>query len=276
MERTDDDSVPEVVADQLYVGSLSNTGADMVLVNETETVVDSAVFAVWPAGNNTTKQTMERVCPVSDGLLSSAWQNSELPNGSPKATNFGCEVLVCEALELNRLCQSDGMATVEYYYTNLACGENFTEIEVDNSCTCVYSDWQDVGCVADGVLEQAREQISSFAYCQAELAREVDSLACLEENDFLWRAKGRGCLLVTDKRQCGLSSASLTTENLLTIELETDSGLEKIDFRVNKVTDQEPVAVYKGEESWLHLVWQKMHNLIMVVGKGVWFQGKVD
>lgn len=277
LERTDDDTVPGVVADQIYTGALSNTGGDLVLKNDLAQSVDSAVFDLWPAGDNTTKQTMERVCPVVDGNLASAWQNSELAQGTPRAINFGCEVLVCAALELNRVCQSDGVAEVEYFYTNLACGENFTEIEVDNSCACVYSAWQDVSCVADGVMQQTREQISSFAYCQAELIREVENLFCAEEKDnFLWQASGKGCLLIDNQHQCGPSTASFGEDGWLNIELETEGGLEQVDFVMTKIKTLVPVAVYKGEEPWLHLVWQKMHNLIMIVGKGVWFQGKVD
>ncbi len=276
LERTDDDSVPGVVADQLYVGSLSNTGADMVLVNELETVIDSAVFTVWPAGDNTTKQTMERVCPVDDGNLDSSWQNSELSHGTPRAVNFGCEALVCELVEINRVCQSDGVAEVEYHYTNQACGENLKQVEIDNSCACVYTDWQDVGCVADGVMQQAREQISSFAYCQAELTREVANLSCIAENDFLWQVHGRGCLLVDHQYQCGPSTASFGEDDSLQMEFILSDGLKQVDYLMTKINDQAPVAVYKSEEQLLHLVWQKMHHLIMVMGKGVWFQGKVD
>ncbi len=277
LERTDDDSVPGVLADQIYTGILSNTGGDLVLKNNLDQSVDSAVFTVWPAGDNTTKQTMERVCPVADGNLVSAWQNSELSHGTPRAINFGCEVLVCELVELNRICQSDGVAEVEYYYTNLACGENFTEIEEDNSCACVYSAWQDVDCVADGVMQQKREQISSFAYCQAELTREVNDLSCVEEeDDFLWQAQGRGCLLVDNQHQCGSSMASFGEDDLLQMEFILSDGLKQVDYLMTKINDQAPVAVYKSEEQLLHLVWQKMHHLIMVMGKGVWFQGKVD
>ncbi len=276
LERTDDDSVPGVTADQIYVGSLSNTGGDLVLVNAVDVVIDSAVFDLWPAGDNNTKQTMERVCPVTEGNLASAWQNSELANGSPQAINFGCEVLVCEALELNRLCQSEGLAEVNYTYANLACGENFSQVEADSSCSCEYSQWEDASCVAAGLREQTREKITDFSYCQAELTRQVEDLACVVATDLVWQAQGRGCFLIENSRECGISTASLDVDNLLNVELAASSGWESVDYLVNQITDQEPVAVYKNTESKLHLVWQKMHDLILIMGKGVWFQGKVE
>lgn len=52
LERTADDTVSDVAADQIYVGGLNNGGESLTLVDAQETVVDSANIAggAWPAG----------------------------------------------------------------------------------------------------------------------------------------------------------------------------------------------------------------------------------
>lgn len=80
MERTDDNSVPEVPADLIYVGALNNAGQDLTLQDTAKNIIDRVNFPVaWPAGNNTTKQTMEKTL--------TGWQTSLNPGGTPKAKN---------------------------------------------------------------------------------------------------------------------------------------------------------------------------------------------
>lgn len=80
MERTDDNSLPTIPADMLYTGALNNNGQYLKLYDSSNNVIDQANFpAKWPAGDNTTKQTMER----SDG----GWQTSKNEGGTPRAQN---------------------------------------------------------------------------------------------------------------------------------------------------------------------------------------------
>ena len=60
LERTDDDTVPAVTADQVYTGALGNDGEILVLKKsggEEEDRVDAS--GGWPAGDNATKETMQ-------------------------------------------------------------------------------------------------------------------------------------------------------------------------------------------------------------------------
>lgn len=62
LERTNDETVPGIAADLIYTGALSNSGEKLALKNVTGTIVDSVdATSGWPAGDNTTKETMQRV-----------------------------------------------------------------------------------------------------------------------------------------------------------------------------------------------------------------------
>lgn len=64
IERTDDNSVPSIVADLVstFGTGLSNSGDNLYLKNTEGQAVNSLMFASgWPAGDNTTKQTMQYV-----------------------------------------------------------------------------------------------------------------------------------------------------------------------------------------------------------------------
>lgn len=62
LERTNDATVPTVLADSIYSGSLGNTGERLQLIDSRGTVIEDLDFTVdgWPAGDNTTKDTMQR------------------------------------------------------------------------------------------------------------------------------------------------------------------------------------------------------------------------
>ena len=81
LERTDDNSVSNISADLIYKGALTNSGADLKLYDSLGNLIDQANYLTkWPAGNNATKQTMERVGAT-------AWQTSKSSNGTPRAKN---------------------------------------------------------------------------------------------------------------------------------------------------------------------------------------------
>jgi hypothetical protein len=80
LERTDDTTVSDVAADIIYKGALSNTGADVKLLDAMGNVVDQVlcVDAGWPAGcaseGTTPYATMERVDPVE---LGDVWRTND-------------------------------------------------------------------------------------------------------------------------------------------------------------------------------------------------------
>lgn len=93
LERTDDSSVPEITADQIYTGALANAGENLELYDAENNLIDSVNCSdEWFAGNNSTKQTMERKNPAMAGNEPSNWQNSQESGGTPKAENSSGEI----------------------------------------------------------------------------------------------------------------------------------------------------------------------------------------
>lgn len=81
LERTDDNTVSGITADQIYTGALGNNGENLGLYDNLGNLIDSVnCTSGWFAGDNLTKQTMERTD-------SNNWQSSQNPGGTPKAIN---------------------------------------------------------------------------------------------------------------------------------------------------------------------------------------------
>ena len=79
LERTDDGSVPGVTADLIYTGALSNSGETLVLKGAGGMVVHTIdASGGWPAGDNTTKDTMQ--------WSGTGWVSASPP---PRAANAG-------------------------------------------------------------------------------------------------------------------------------------------------------------------------------------------
>jgi hypothetical protein len=80
LERTRDDSVPGVVAQQIYAGALENNGENLRLFDEKGNLMDEIRSENgWPGGDNSTKQTL-----VREG---SSWSTSAAVGGSPGGKN---------------------------------------------------------------------------------------------------------------------------------------------------------------------------------------------
>ena len=85
LERTDNETLPDIEANLIYKGSLSNTGERLKLLAENGEVVDEIdCSSEWFAGNNKEKTTMERKDPLVIGNDPQNWQTSQNPGGTPK------------------------------------------------------------------------------------------------------------------------------------------------------------------------------------------------
>lgn len=88
LERTNDETVPDIKADLIYKGGLNNKGEHLNLIDNQGKVADEVdCFSGWFAGNNKTKKTMERINFSKSGDNSKNWQTSKNPGGTPKTEN---------------------------------------------------------------------------------------------------------------------------------------------------------------------------------------------
>jgi len=76
LERSDDTSVPDIAADLIYSGALSNIGETLKLKDSNGNLIDSVDG--WHSGDNRTKATMKRINPDVSGTLSSNWSTSTI------------------------------------------------------------------------------------------------------------------------------------------------------------------------------------------------------
>jgi len=87
LERTDDNTLPDIDADFIYKGSLANDKEQLRLTGEGGVQDEVRAFYNWFAGDNNTKQTMERITPEKFGSDPANWGSSLEPGGTPKRKN---------------------------------------------------------------------------------------------------------------------------------------------------------------------------------------------
>ena len=80
LERTDDESVPGIPADQIYSGALNNDARTLTLLDASGTIIDVAQWSSDGPGNNAEDKPMER---VFDG----SWATSTVVGGTPGSEN---------------------------------------------------------------------------------------------------------------------------------------------------------------------------------------------
>lgn len=78
LERTDDRTVSDVPAQQIYTGSLSNSGESLTLTDSTGATIDTANRSggTWPGGSASTRASMERRGPDD---VPAHWGTASLP-----------------------------------------------------------------------------------------------------------------------------------------------------------------------------------------------------
>ena len=88
LERTADTTISDILVDKTYSGALGNGGESLELHDGSGNLKDSADFASgWPAGDNTTKSSMERIDPrqSGDNAINWATNNGITKNGHDAA-----------------------------------------------------------------------------------------------------------------------------------------------------------------------------------------------
>ncbi len=81
LERTNDETLPQFLADKIYTGALKNDGDYLYLFDENCQFQDEVLaISGWPFGDNNSKRTMERKPDFG-------WQTSANAGGTPKAEN---------------------------------------------------------------------------------------------------------------------------------------------------------------------------------------------
>lgn len=87
LERTSEATVASTTALLIYSGALGNDGEVLELRDASGAVIDHLDFGSgWPAGDNTSKQTMARIV-AADPALAANWQASNEVGGTPGMAN---------------------------------------------------------------------------------------------------------------------------------------------------------------------------------------------
>lgn len=80
LERTDDDTLPDIEKNQIYTGGLHDQGENLKLIDDQGRVVDQVESELgWKAGNKAEHKTMERD--------SQGWHTSREQEGTPNRPN---------------------------------------------------------------------------------------------------------------------------------------------------------------------------------------------
>lgn len=83
LERTGDNTLPNIAADLIYTGALSNGGETLILKDQNGNEIDHIeASAGWPAGDNTTKQTMQK---TTDSNWITAEPTPRAPNSNQQS-----------------------------------------------------------------------------------------------------------------------------------------------------------------------------------------------
>ncbi len=108
LERSDDNTVSDIAADQIYTGALGNSGENLQLLDNSSNVIDQVNFSAgWPAGTTAPDfYSMERIDPSADGSDAGNWASNDGVtvngsdadgnplNGTPEAKNSATPLLI--------------------------------------------------------------------------------------------------------------------------------------------------------------------------------------
>ncbi len=88
LERTADTTISDISANKIYTGALGNEGELLRLFDAQDNLIDAIdASSGWFAGNNTTKQSMERISASVLGSTATNWANNNLMSVNGKAAD---------------------------------------------------------------------------------------------------------------------------------------------------------------------------------------------
>ncbi len=88
LERTNDETLPDITADLIYSGALGNEGETLELYDNWKNPIDKVnCSSGWFKGDNKSKKTMERKDVQKGEASAKDWQTSEIIGGTPKQKN---------------------------------------------------------------------------------------------------------------------------------------------------------------------------------------------
>jgi hypothetical protein len=115
LERTNDDSVPNIPADKIYSGSLPNAGDTIGIFDNHCGLIDVVdATAGWPGGDNDTKRTLER------DIGGFGWHTSADLGGTPKAENSNGYVAAVPVSTSSSVGQTSGTSSTQKYMVSVA------------------------------------------------------------------------------------------------------------------------------------------------------------
>jgi hypothetical protein len=127
LERTDDTTISDSPANQIYSGALGNSGEHLQLKDNNQVIMDSVnCTAGWFAGANTLKISMERRHPNLNGSQAASWANNtitvrnglnanSLPiNGTPGQPNSVYDSSLPVELELFTVRWQEGVVVLDW------------------------------------------------------------------------------------------------------------------------------------------------------------------
>lgn len=121
LERTDDNSVLGVRADQIYTGALSNSGAHLRLFDKNCKLVDEIKAFPWPAERATDWQTLERGrCLTNDDC---SWFVSLVSGGTPRKENSSLSPTTQKLYTLAVVKSGSGDGTIIGDIDGINCGQ---------------------------------------------------------------------------------------------------------------------------------------------------------